>query len=235
MRFIPGNSPKSHKPVGRGDLRPLMIQDRRGIPRSPTRRRKAADGPHPPPTAIEEIRQIASQNVIAVLGAQIIGDALSGMGGPVKALRDDSPQAVHHYTVSDQVNALVTASEADPDLGFMARMMALCSLPRTNPGDRCELFEHPCLQFIGGHVGEFDFKVRHGVLAFVFGEVGDREGFAGGFCFDQPCTRSFFAERASLTETVLSLALNPRRTVSRSSSSSESSSHPGFSRSRSLP
>ena len=24
--------------------------------------------------------------------------------------------------------------EADPDLGFMARMMALCSLPRTNPG-----------------------------------------------------------------------------------------------------
>ena len=27
-------------------------------------------------------------------------------------------------------------SEADPDLGFMARLMALCSLPRTNPGDR---------------------------------------------------------------------------------------------------
>ena len=27
-------------------------------------------------------------------------------------------------------------SEADPDLGFMARMMVLCSLPRTNPGNR---------------------------------------------------------------------------------------------------
>ena len=39
-----------------------------------------------------------------------IGDALSGMGGPVKAIRDDSPQAVHHYTVSDQVNQLVSAS-----------------------------------------------------------------------------------------------------------------------------
>ena len=25
-------------------------------------------------------------------------------------------------------------SEADPDRGFMARTMALCSLPRTNPG-----------------------------------------------------------------------------------------------------
>ena len=34
------------------------------------------------------------------------------------------------------MNALVNASEVDADLGFMARMMALCSLPRTNPGDR---------------------------------------------------------------------------------------------------
>ena len=28
------------------------------------------------------------------------------------------------------------ASEADPDLGFMARLLALCALPRTNPGNR---------------------------------------------------------------------------------------------------
>ena len=38
------------------------------------------------------------------------------------------------FTQADQVNQLVGASEADPDRGFMARMMALCSLPRTNPG-----------------------------------------------------------------------------------------------------
>ena len=31
-----------------------------------------------------------------------------------------------------KVNLLVGASEANPDLGFMARMMVLCSLPRTN-------------------------------------------------------------------------------------------------------
>ena len=62
-----------------------------------------------------------------------IGDALSSMGGPVKAIRDASPQARHHFTQADQVNQLVSASEADPDLGFMARMLALCSLPRTNP------------------------------------------------------------------------------------------------------
>ena len=65
-----------------------------------------------------------------------IGDALSGMGGPMKAIREATPQAVHHFTQADQVNLLVRASEADADLGFMARMMALCSLPRTNPGNR---------------------------------------------------------------------------------------------------
>ena len=52
------------------------------------------------------------------------------------AIRDASPQARHHFTRFDQVNQLVGASESDADLGFMARMMALCSLPRTNPGNR---------------------------------------------------------------------------------------------------
>ena len=67
-----------------------------------------------------------------------IGEAVSGMGGPVKAIRDASPQALHHFTLADQVNQLVSASEADPDRGFMARMMALCSLPRSNPGNRLQ-------------------------------------------------------------------------------------------------
>ena len=65
-----------------------------------------------------------------------IGDALADLGGPVKAIREASPQALHHFTQTDQVNQLVGASEAEADLGFMARTMALCSLPRTNPGNR---------------------------------------------------------------------------------------------------
>ena len=65
-----------------------------------------------------------------------IGEALSGLDGPVKAICEASPQALHHFTRFDQVNQLVSASEADPDLGFMARLLALCSLPRTNPGTR---------------------------------------------------------------------------------------------------
>ena len=59
-----------------------------------------------------------------------IGDALADLGGPVKAIREASPQAHYHFTQADQVNQLVSASEADPDLGFMGRTMALCSLPR---------------------------------------------------------------------------------------------------------
>ena len=67
-----------------------------------------------------------------------IGDALSGMGGSMKSIREATPQAVHHFTQADQVNQLVSASEADASLGFMARTMALCSLPRSNPGNRLQ-------------------------------------------------------------------------------------------------
>ena len=48
----------------------------------------------------------------------------------MKEIREATPQSLHHFTRFAQVNQLVGASEADPDLGFMARTMALCSLPR---------------------------------------------------------------------------------------------------------
>ena len=47
-----------------------------------------------------------------------------------------TPQARHHFTRFDQVDQLIAANEADPEIGFMARMMVLCSLPRTNPGNQ---------------------------------------------------------------------------------------------------
>ena len=65
-----------------------------------------------------------------------IGEALADLPSHVAAIRDASPQALHHFTRADQVNQLVSASEAEPDLGFMARLLTLCSLPRTNPGNR---------------------------------------------------------------------------------------------------
>ena len=71
-------------------------------------------------------------------GLVTAGEASGSLGGPMKAIHSASPQARHHFTQADQVNQLVSASEADPDLGFMARLMALCSLPRTNPGKQKE-------------------------------------------------------------------------------------------------
>ena len=67
-----------------------------------------------------------------------IGEVVADLPGPVQAIREASPQALHHFTRFDQVNQLVSASEADPERGFMVRMMALCSLPRTNPGNQKE-------------------------------------------------------------------------------------------------
>ena len=64
------------------------------------------------------------------------GEALNRLDRSGKALRDASAAARRGFTQADQVNQLVSASEEDPDLGFMARLMVLCSLPRTNPGDR---------------------------------------------------------------------------------------------------
>ena len=44
-----------------------------------------------------------------------------------------TPQALHHWNRDDQVAALVEAREGEPELGFMMRLLALCTLPRTNP------------------------------------------------------------------------------------------------------
>ena len=54
--------------------------------------------------------------------------------GHIQALRRNR----RTFTVADQVDRLVGASEADPDRGFLGRTMALCSLPRTNPGNRLQ-------------------------------------------------------------------------------------------------
>ena len=68
-----------------------------------------------------------------------VGDlAIDLPGIQVPARRDPTPQARHHFTQLDQVTQLVGASEADADVGFMARLLALCSLPRRNPGNQKE-------------------------------------------------------------------------------------------------
>ena len=45
-----------------------------------------------------------------------VGEVIADLPGPVQAIREASPQALHHFTRFDQVNQLVSASEADADL-----------------------------------------------------------------------------------------------------------------------
>ena len=73
-------------------------------------------------------------------GVVPLGDVIAGVELPDdRALpRPSTPQKRHHFTQLDQVTQLVSAREADPELGFMARLLALCSLPRTNPGNRLQ-------------------------------------------------------------------------------------------------
>ncbi len=60
-----------------------------------------------------------------------------------RRLGDNTPtatasQAVYHWTLADQLKDLEKARDAEPELGFMMRLLALCTLPRTNPGDRTQ-------------------------------------------------------------------------------------------------
>ena len=46
-------------------------------------------------------------------------------------------QAAYHYRQARQLDSLVCiGDDPNPDMGFMARMLTLCSLPRTDPGNR---------------------------------------------------------------------------------------------------
>lgn len=50
-----------------------------------------------------------------------------------------TPQGKHHYNRYHQIEALQEiGDDPNPDMGFMTRLLTLCSLPRTNPGDRAQ-------------------------------------------------------------------------------------------------
>ena len=74
-----------------------------------------------------------------------------------------TPQARHHFTTLHQVNQLIEASEAEPDIGFMARLLALCSLPRTNPGDRLQ-FKRVNGPYTLGMIAGLGNKLPYGTL-----------------------------------------------------------------------
>lgn len=85
-------------------------------------------------------------------GLTPISDILPGLEGleEIKPLLTQRPkptletkaltvQGRYHYTRMQQVTDLARIGDSDAqDMGFMARMLTLCSLPRTDPGDRMQ-------------------------------------------------------------------------------------------------
>ena len=92
-----------------------------------------------------------------------LGDVFSGQVGSEQALQEASPQATYHFTRLDQVDQLVEANEEDPDMGFMARLMTLCSLPRTNPGNRLQ-YKRVNGPYKLGMIAGLDNKLPYGNL-----------------------------------------------------------------------
>ena len=64
---------------------------------------------------------------------QATRDLRRRLGAPL--LEDLPVQAVFHWGLDDQEQALIAARDAEPEPGFMMRLLTLCTMPRTNPGD----------------------------------------------------------------------------------------------------
>ena len=77
-----------------------------------------------------------------------IGELLPGFEVLKPALQEiaqtkaPTVQGRFHYSSFKQFEALhQIAEEQRPDMGFMTRQLTLCSLPRTNPGDRLQYID----------------------------------------------------------------------------------------------
>jgi hypothetical protein len=49
-----------------------------------------------------------------------------------------TPQKRHHYSARKQFDELVAIPQDNAEMGFMTRLLTLCSLPRTDPGNRLQ-------------------------------------------------------------------------------------------------
>lgn len=81
-------------------------------------------------------------------GLAPIGELLPGLQGLLPTVSAPAPAAAsppkaltvqkkHHFTLNHQIDALLEiGSDTSPEMGFMARLLTLCSLPRTDPGNQ---------------------------------------------------------------------------------------------------
>ena len=61
-----------------------------------------------------------------------------GQDEPESVPQSLAPQRRHHHTAGQQIAELLAIPQGSPDMGFMTRLLTLCSLPRTDPGTRLQ-------------------------------------------------------------------------------------------------
>ena len=71
------------------------------------------------------------------MGLVKASEVLPSLNLPEPQAESITPQSKYHFTRLKQIDALASIAE-DPrtDMGFMARLLTLCSLPHTDPGTR---------------------------------------------------------------------------------------------------
>lgn len=75
---------------------------------------------------------------------ELLSDLLPGFDALVPIPDSVQPKALtvqgrHHFNRFKQLDDLIKIGQTDaPDMGFMTRLLTLCSLPRTDPGDRLQ-------------------------------------------------------------------------------------------------
>jgi hypothetical protein len=57
---------------------------------------------------------------------------------PANSIKAVTPQKRHHFTAHKQFAELVAIPQENAEMGFMTRLLTLCSLPRTDPGTRLQ-------------------------------------------------------------------------------------------------
>jgi hypothetical protein len=57
---------------------------------------------------------------------------------PAEPPKVSTPQKRHHFTTHKQLDELIAIPQDNAEMGFMTRLLTLCSLPRTDPGNRLQ-------------------------------------------------------------------------------------------------
>src|SRR3712207_2942956 len=66
-------------------------------------------------------------------------DALAPIPDELPEPKALTVQARHHFSRFKQLDDLYKiGQDGNPDMGFMTRLLTLCSLPRTDPGERLQ-------------------------------------------------------------------------------------------------